>query len=85
VQRALGIDPAKLNVNGGSIAIGHPFGMTGSRQVKTTHRKQTHARSATELVVAQSQWSIGHIDVSFFFLRRHTRDCIFYMRRVASL
>lgn len=27
----LGIDPAKLNVNGGGIAIGHPFGMTGSR------------------------------------------------------
>ena len=23
----------KLNVNGGSISIGHPFGMTGSRQV----------------------------------------------------
>jgi acetyl-CoA C-acetyltransferase len=29
----LGIDPAKLNVNGGAIAIGHPFGMTGSRLV----------------------------------------------------
>ena len=27
----LGIDPAKYNVNGGSIAIGHPFGMTGTR------------------------------------------------------
>lgn len=27
----LGIDPAKLNVNGGGIAVGHPFGMTGSR------------------------------------------------------
>ena len=27
----LGIDPEKLNVNGGAIAIGHPFGMTGSR------------------------------------------------------
>jgi acetyl-CoA acetyltransferase family protein len=31
----LGIDSAKLNVNGGSIAIGHPFGMTGSRLVGT--------------------------------------------------
>jgi acetyl-CoA C-acetyltransferase len=29
----LRIDPAKLNVNGGAIAIGHPFGMTGSRLV----------------------------------------------------
>ncbi|HKD24104.1 MAG TPA: acetyl-CoA C-acyltransferase [Rhizomicrobium sp.] len=27
----LHIDPEKYNVNGGSIAIGHPFGMTGSR------------------------------------------------------
>ena len=27
----LGIDPEKLNVNGGSIAIGHPYGMTGAR------------------------------------------------------
>jgi acetyl-CoA acyltransferase len=29
----LGLDPAKLNPNGGSISIGHPFGMTGSRMV----------------------------------------------------
>ena len=28
---ALGFDPAIYNVNGGSISIGHPFGMTGSR------------------------------------------------------
>ena len=31
----LGIDPEKMNVNGGSISIGHPFGMTGSRMVGT--------------------------------------------------
>ncbi len=29
----LGIDPDKFNLNGGSIAIGHPFGMTGARMV----------------------------------------------------
>ncbi|MFA2914199.1 acetyl-CoA C-acyltransferase [Acinetobacter pittii] len=29
----LGIDPNKYNVNGGSISIGHPYGMTGSRLV----------------------------------------------------
>ncbi len=29
----LGIDPDKLNVNGGAIAVGHPFGMTGARLV----------------------------------------------------
>ncbi len=27
----LGIDPAKLNVNGGAISVGHPYGMTGAR------------------------------------------------------
>ena len=31
----LGIPEERLNVNGGSIAIGHPFGMTGSRLVGT--------------------------------------------------
>ncbi|MFN7131747.1 MAG: acetyl-CoA C-acyltransferase FadI [Myxococcales bacterium] len=30
------IDPAKFNVNGGSIAIGHPFAATGARMVTTT-------------------------------------------------
>ena len=29
----LGLDPEKLNVNGGAISIGHPYGMTGARQV----------------------------------------------------
>ncbi len=31
----LGIDPDKLNINGGAIAIGHPFGMTGARIMTT--------------------------------------------------
>ncbi|MFD0937420.1 acetyl-CoA C-acyltransferase, partial [Methylobacterium trifolii] len=29
----LGIDPGKINVNGGAISIGHPFGMSGARLV----------------------------------------------------
>ncbi len=33
--RALGIDHDKLNVHGGSIAVGHPFGMTGARITTT--------------------------------------------------
>lgn len=32
-QRQLDIDPERLNVNGGGIAIGHPYGMTGARLV----------------------------------------------------
>ncbi len=34
-RKRLGIPMEKLNVNGGSISIGHPFGMTGSRMVGT--------------------------------------------------
>ena len=33
IRDRLGIDPEKLNVNGGAISIGHPYGMTGARQV----------------------------------------------------
>ncbi len=33
VARELGIDEARLNVNGGAIAIGHPLGMSGARLV----------------------------------------------------
>ncbi|MBS44677.1 MAG: acetyl-CoA C-acyltransferase [Nocardioides sp.] len=33
--RQLGIDEDKLNVNGGAIAVGHPFGMTGARITST--------------------------------------------------
>lgn len=32
-ETRLGIPRARLNVNGGAIAIGHPFGMTGSRMI----------------------------------------------------
>jgi acetyl-CoA acetyltransferase family protein len=33
VVRELGIDPERVNVNGGAIAIGHPLGMSGARLV----------------------------------------------------
>jgi acetyl-CoA C-acetyltransferase len=45
-QRELGIDMDRLNINGGAIAVGHPFGMTGARITTTlinslrTHDKQ---------------------------------------------
>ena len=41
--RDLGIDLDKLNVNGGAIAVGHPFGMTGARlQATMINSLQTH-------------------------------------------
>ncbi|MCA9509844.1 MAG: thiolase family protein [Myxococcota bacterium] len=39
VQRVLDIPTEKLNVNGGSISIGHPFGMTGARLTGTLLRE----------------------------------------------
>src|SRR6185369_2753078 len=35
VSRELGIDPAKLNVNGGAVALGHPIGASGARILVT--------------------------------------------------
>jgi len=35
VGRELGLDPAKVNVNGGAIAIGHPVGASGARVLTT--------------------------------------------------
>ena len=35
VSNALGLDPAKVNPNGGAIALGHPLGMSGARLLHT--------------------------------------------------
>jgi acetyl-CoA acyltransferase len=46
----LGIDPERLNVNGGSISIGHPFGMTGSRMVGTLANEMLRRRARLGVV-----------------------------------
>ncbi len=44
--RALGMDEDKLNVSGGAIALGHPFGMTGARIATTLlNNLQTHDKT----------------------------------------
>ena len=35
VMRELGLDPAKSNVNGGAVALGHPIGASGARILVT--------------------------------------------------
>jgi len=35
VGKQLGLDPEKLNVNGGAIALGHPIGASGARVLTT--------------------------------------------------
>ena len=54
--KAIGpVDPERLNVMGGSIAIGHPFGATGARLVTTlaNEMKRRHARFGLVSVCAQ--------------------------------
>jgi len=43
--RDLGIDESKVNVNGGSIAIGHPLGATGARLVTTVAKELRRSNS----------------------------------------
>jgi acetyl-CoA C-acetyltransferase len=50
VERELGLDRAKVNVNGGAIAIGHPLGATGVRCTLTLAR---------ELVRCNGRWGIA--------------------------
>jgi acetyl-CoA acyltransferase len=44
------IDPEKLNVHGGSIAIGHPFGATGARMVTTMANELAQSGKSTALL-----------------------------------
>ncbi|WP_456695354.1 acetyl-CoA C-acetyltransferase [Aeromicrobium sp. P5_D10] len=56
--RQLGIDHEKLNVNGGAIAIGHPFGMTGARITNTlihTMQERDASLSLETMCVAGGQ------------------------------
>jgi acetyl-CoA acetyltransferase len=39
VEKELGLDRQKTNVNGGAIALGHPLGMTGTRLLLTLTRE----------------------------------------------
>jgi acetyl-CoA acyltransferase len=44
------VDPSRLNVHGGSLALGHPFGATGARMV-TTMANELHARGSGTAVL----------------------------------
>ncbi len=48
--RKLGLDPAKVNVNGGAIALGHPLGATGAILLGTVLDELERRNLATALV-----------------------------------
>ena len=45
VEKELGLDREKVNVNGGAIALGHPLGATGTRLIYTLLLELGEARS----------------------------------------
>jgi acetyl-CoA acyltransferase len=53
------VDPAKLNVNGGSIALGHPFAATGARMIQQTLRELSRRKGAHALVTVCAAGAIG--------------------------
>jgi len=50
VIKVLGIDPAKLNVNGGAIALGHPLGCTGAKLTATILREMPRRKAKYGMV-----------------------------------
>jgi acetyl-CoA acetyltransferase family protein len=62
----LGIDPNRLNVNGGSIALGHPYGMTGARLVGALANEMQRRRAKYGVVtmcVGGGQGAAGLFEV----------------------
>ena len=53
------VDPAKLNVNGGSIALGHPFAATGARMILQTLRELGRRRGAHALITVCAAGGLG--------------------------
>jgi acetyl-CoA C-acetyltransferase len=49
-QQVVGPDPARVNVNGGAIALGHPVGSTGARLLTTALHELERRDAATALV-----------------------------------
>lgn len=50
----------KLNIKGGSLAVGHPFGATGSRLVTTASRRLQDEGERFALVAACADGGLGH-------------------------
>jgi acetyl-CoA C-acetyltransferase len=67
VVRELGLDPAKVNVHGGAIALGHPIGASGARVLTTlAHTLQARGggRGAASLCIGGGMGTAMVIEVA---------------------
>jgi hypothetical protein len=54
------VDLDKMNIRGGSLSIGHPFGATGSRLLTTASRRLQHEDQRFALLAACADGGLGH-------------------------
>ena len=54
------VDMSKLNTKGGSLAVGHPFGATGSRLVTTAAKRLQAENEHFTLIAACADGGLGH-------------------------
>jgi acetyl-CoA acyltransferase len=62
VVRELGLDPEKVNVNGGAIALGHPLGCTGAKlsvQLFDEMRRRNQKHGIVTMCVGTGQGAAG--------------------------
>lgn len=65
--RELGLDPLKVNPNGGAIALGHPLGCTGARQVATIIRemqREGHKYGVCSMCIGGGMGAAGLIELA---------------------
>ncbi len=65
VIREAGLDPAKVNVNGGAIALGHPLGCTGAKLTATIlreMRRQGHRYGMVTMCIGGGQGAAGILE-----------------------
>ena len=73
VIRTLGLHPARVNVNGGAIALGHPLGCTGAKLTATILREMKRRNAKYGMVTMCVGGGMGAAETAGFM--RAVADC----------
>ena len=66
VVRETGLDPEKVNVNGGAIALGHPLGCTGAKlsvQIMNELKRRKQKYGVVTMCIGTGQGAAGVIEM----------------------